>query len=183
MERKYAWGYATADAVAFEFVNGLMGPRHIDVTAVSVDGAPGLELVIEVRDGVPECRRLTIESATEGRGVAHTDVSAVQLGYFVREVWADFASVVDGPGHAYFPGDPIRKSAAVDRARRRKLGPDHLHEVAAVYQSNPASPTAAVAAHFGKSHSAAAQYVRKARGAGLLPETTKGRKTKGSAPE
>lgn len=70
--------------------------------------------------------------------------------------------------------------AATDRprGRPRAYGEDHFVEVAHVYKEawgNGSRPTAAVAAHFGVSHSAAAKWVSRARGLNLLPPTSKGR--------
>lgn len=56
--------------------------------------------------------------------------------------------------------------------RRRKITPEHLKEVARVYQeaqANDDPPTRAVESHFAVSHSTAAKWVGAARRADLLP--------------
>lgn len=56
--------------------------------------------------------------------------------------------------------------------RRRKITPEHLHEVAKIYataQANDEPPTRAVQAHFAVSHSTAAKWVGAARKVGQLP--------------
>lgn len=68
---------------------------------------------------------------------------------------------------------------AVESGRRgRYLGDDHYREVADVYAvalQEGRNPTAAVTEHFTVSKSAAAKKVARAREAGFLPPTTKGR--------
>lgn len=57
--------------------------------------------------------------------------------------------------------------------RRRRLTPDHLQEVADVYEKAQKAgepPTRAVQYHFDVSHSTAAKWVGKARTAGLLAQ-------------
>lgn len=77
-----------------------------------------------------------------------------------------------------------RESIAVERAavesgrRGRYLGDEHYRDVADAYASavqEGRNPTAAVAEHFTVSKSAAAKKVARAREAGFLPATTKGR--------
>jgi len=59
----------------------------------------------------------------------------------------------------------------------RRLTPALLAEVAQVYRARiDDRPTAAVAAAFGVAHRTAALYVQRAREAGLLPPTTRGKK-------
>lgn len=56
--------------------------------------------------------------------------------------------------------------------RRRKITPEHLNEVARIYnaaQEINDPPTRAVQHHFGVSHSTAAKWVGAARQAGMLP--------------
>ncbi|MFF9688950.1 hypothetical protein [Streptomyces sp. NPDC014623] len=56
--------------------------------------------------------------------------------------------------------------------RRRRITPEHLQEVAKIYeaaQRNGTPPTRAVQAHFAVSHSTAAKWVGAARKAGFLP--------------
>ncbi|MFE7791283.1 hypothetical protein [Streptomyces sp. NPDC057460] len=63
-------------------------------------------------------------------------------------------------------------SVDVHKQRRRRITPEHLHEVATVYataQKNDEPPTRAVQAHFAVSHSTAAKWVGAARRAGQLP--------------
>jgi hypothetical protein len=64
------------------------------------------------------------------------------------------------------------------KARRTRWTTGALQEAAHTYTTALAGgerPTQAVADHFGISHSMAAKVVRRARDAGLLPETTQGR--------
>lgn len=67
---------------------------------------------------------------------------------------------------------PGASPAEVGVQRRRKITPEHLKEVARVYQSalaNDDPPTRAVERHFAVSHSTAAKWVGAARRADLLP--------------
>lgn len=62
--------------------------------------------------------------------------------------------------------------AEVGVQKRRKITPEHLEEVAKIYnqaQDHAAPPTRAVQNHFGVSHSTAAKWVGSARRSGLLP--------------
>ncbi|MET9411308.1 hypothetical protein ABZX90_37025 [Streptomyces sp. NPDC002935] len=64
------------------------------------------------------------------------------------------------------------QTAEVGVQRRRKITPEHLEEVAKIYnhaQSEDEPPTRAVQNHFGVSHSTAAKWVGSARRIGLLP--------------
>ncbi|MEU1219183.1 hypothetical protein [Streptomyces microflavus] len=61
--------------------------------------------------------------------------------------------------------------------RRRRITPEHLREVAKIYeaaQENGTPPTRAVQTHFAVSHSTAAKWVGAARKDGLLPPAETG---------
>lgn len=164
-------------------------PAAIDVQCPSDGHQPALHLRLEVVDGAPQCRELRIVSVPGGRDVRPVDLGAVRLHEWVEEFFAAFAArvVEDNPDGTVavieVPFGPSHESAvtALHDARKgrgaRRLTPALLAQVADVYRTRfDDRPTSAVAAAFGVAHRTAALYVQRAREAGLLPPTTRGRK-------
>ncbi len=154
---------------------GLEGPP--------ADGGPVVRLWLEVVGDRPQCREVQIVSQpwqTGGREVRQGDLESLCLSAWVERVFAlaalpSFATQDDW--RAAQPG--LRKAVAAARRGRgdRKVTREFLAEVAAVYRRNVADrPTQTVADAFGIAHSTAAEYVRRARAAGLLPATTSGKR-------
>src|SRR4051812_17007592 len=48
-------------------------PRRVDVHFESVDGQPSLDLLLEVVDGIPQCREVRVKSTPDGREVKPLD--------------------------------------------------------------------------------------------------------------
>ena len=144
-----------------------------------------MEVAIEVHapDGRPFVRSLTV-TAADDRGVDRDRVRRVPVGELMRRCVA-VATWVRHPERGW----ELSNEAA--SAAERKLSPTgrpiadaELSEVARVYTEHQGStPTQAVAAHFHLSPSGAAKRVAKARRAGLLPPTVKGRATNRSIEE
>lgn len=153
------------------------------------DGAqPSLELDLRVIDGVPQCRGLRIESVEGGREIRSLDLGAIRLREWVDDVFAQFASRVVGTDGrtvtAVFevgPDAALGALSAFENARKgrgaRSITPEMLERAAAVYREHFTDrPIQAVASAFGVSERSASGYITKARAAGLLPATTRGRK-------
>ena len=165
-------------------------PPAIDVTFPGVDGQPRLTMRLEVVDGVPQCRKLTIESNDGGRGVRPLDLAAVRVADWVDDIYAMFARRIIKRHSSGAPAVTVSEASCerhMEAVRQfqdgrkgkaaRKLDDTFLAGVAAVYRQHfGEGPTKAVAAAYGVGHRTASMYVTKARRRGLLPETTRGRK-------
>jgi hypothetical protein len=164
-------------------------PRELDVHFPGAQDQPALRMHLEVVDGVPQCRSLTIESRPGAREVRTVDVRAVALEDWIEKLYSLAATVIveSGPdgmttGVVSWDEKDLRRTArTIQQARavsRRKITPSFLADVATVYRNHADErPVEAVQATFGGSYRTAAMYVQKARGAGLLPPTTPGRVT------
>jgi len=189
-------GYIEYEALKLVPVGDRLVPERIDVAFPSTADLPSLAMVIEVRDGVPRCTSLHIDATGDSREVRSLDLSAVRIEDWIEELTA-LASWKAEPTPGYMPGqgmptvsrtyggpagaaheragrDAIRNAR---RAARRTVTPQLLASVAEVYRKNiDSKPTDAVQASFAVSYRTAGRYVQLARGAGLLPPTTPGKK-------
>lgn len=189
-------GYIEFEALKLVPVGDRLVPERIDVTFPSTADLPSLALVIEVRSGVPQCTSLHIDATEDSREVRSLDLSAVRIEDWIEELTA-LASWKIEPTPGYVPGkghptvsrthggpagaaDERAGRSAVRNARRaarRTVTPQLLEAVAKVYRANiDNKPTNAVEASFAVSYRTAGRYVQLARGAGLLPPTTPGKK-------
>ena len=163
-------------------------PSAFEMTLESGDGTPDLSLRFEVRDGVPQCRRATLQSSPDGREVLASDLRGVKLEdllelWVARALWVYDELREDGCVVTVVvePPEDGRREAlaqlrAVRRDARRKVTDEFLREVARVYRENAdGNPTAAVARFSGRSHRSAAMYVKQAREAGLLGPAIRGK--------
>ncbi len=163
-------------------------PPEVQVTFPSDDEQPGLRMTLAVVDGVPQCRAIHIEAKEGARGVRTSDLRAVALEDWIEQLYATAAKRIIRQEHGYTTAaieatTPARHREAerlIQRARaagRRKITGEFLARVALTYRENIDSrrPTESVRQVFGVSHSAAAEYVYRARKAGYLPATTRGK--------
>jgi hypothetical protein len=135
---------------------------------------------VEVRDGAPRVVSLTFTSPDLQQ--RHLDDAQVSAFVAFPSVAAIKVELVDGETRVTHSLETFdlydeRLDALLARRRNRRITPDLLERVAEVYRADPTTPTKAVREAFFVSERQAANYVRKARDAGLLPQTTKGRKT------
>jgi len=156
---------------------------------------PGITLALEIVDGLPQCRSLTIEAGPQSRGVRTTDLRAVALEDWIERFFALTARrIVSNVGgvvtsEARYDEATVRGTERViQRARagrRRAITDEFLSKVAAVYRAHiDDRPLEAVRTAFGGrgengerlAARTAAMYVQRARTAGHLPPTTKGKK-------
>ncbi len=164
-------------------------PRAFEMELEYEDGRPDLTLGFEVRDGVPQCRRAELRSTEDGREVLASDLRGVKLEDLLELAVAHVAMVFEvheQPGGVLTSMEPVmtefearetvRELRSVRREARRRVTDDVLRAVAEVYRANVANnPTAAVAKHIGRSHRTAGLYVQRAREAGFLGKTTRGK--------
>ncbi len=165
-------------------------PSDIFVNFPSDSASPSLWMHLGFNDGVPSCRELTVKAKGGERGVSGSDLRHVRLEEWLEDLFALVAEEVveESPdGHVTatvvrVPTDSsIREGAkaiqAARRSARRKITNSLLHEVADVYREQlDEAPTQAVQRHFAVSYRTAGDYIRRAREAGLLAATTRGRR-------
>jgi len=163
-------------------------PPEVEVHFPSAPDLPALKMHLEVVEGVPQCRSLTIESKPDGREVRTLDLRAVALEDWIEKLYSLAATVIveespDGSwsGTQGFDEQELRETArTIQQARavsRRKITPSFLADVAKVYRANiDDRPVEAVRATFGGSYRTAAMYVQRARAEALLPSTTRGQR-------
>jgi hypothetical protein len=140
---------------------------------------PDLELTFDVRNGRHECREVRVFSPDDaGREVKASDLSGIRIDdtlemameYIFRGSTGDEASEIARGVEAKWAARDARAS------RKVKITDALLREVASVYRANVnGKPTEAVAAHFGRQHRTATQYIQKARKRGFLGPAIKGK--------
>jgi hypothetical protein len=198
---QFSGGFAEA-TIATEpvLVGNRVVPNRIHVEFPSVDLQPSLQLELEVIDGIPQCRSLTITSVENGREVRALDLNAVKLDAWVADSFAAFAFELRGDAFerastksAPEEADGVAKvsqagvaqdiAAAIDfqRARRgkgaRRKTPELIQKAADIYRDNYKKGGAkAVAAAFGVSERTAQDYLKQARDAGYLSHVKRGQK-------
>jgi hypothetical protein len=169
-----------------------MVPRRLRLTMDGAKGAPDLKMLLELRDGRPECVEITATAKPDGRGIAAADVQVLQrrLGTLTAEVFARLAAKPfyrqrDGQLAGAYGRLPSERRRRLERnlyearaSRRGGVTRAELEEVARVYRENVAEyPTQAVGLLLGyDSARTAARRVQQARAAGLLPKTTPGKR-------
>jgi len=145
-----------------------------------ISGDPMVRLRLEVVGDRPQCREVHFISGTTGRELRQSDLDGLRLSDWVERMfataaWPDFVTTEE-----FRDAEPqLRKAVSTARRGRpaRKLNREFLEQVAEVYRRNVDDrPTQTVSEAFGISHSTAAEYVRRARAAGLLPPTTPGKR-------
>ncbi|WP_427174299.1 hypothetical protein [Arthrobacter sp. 92] len=134
-----------------------------------------IQYTFEMRNGVPECVHLDIESQYGTQSVRAKDLEYLKI----DDVLEATLNHLTEWGRK-LPPPPHQRRAAVSglMRRRRTLSDDVLLEVARIYEENiDAAPTQAVSDHFAISKSAADKRVKRARDAGYITKTAKsGRK-------
>lgn len=180
---------ATYDALPDQLirVGDVVMPRRIDVV-LDEEFQPIVRFVLEVVDDLPVCTAVTVESREGGRALRHSDFERFDLDVLVRNIYMDAASWIrdrdDGVVEmGISPTEASRREvsemigAARKRGAPRKITDEFLRRVAEVYRENiDDRPTERVAAYFNVAPRTASMYLTKAREAGHLPPTTRGRK-------
>ncbi len=157
-----------------------------------VVNAPSLpyiaHLEVEVEAGNPVCRSLTCEQRRGGKPVETAALRSIPVDRLVTDSILALGLLLRAEPGAN--GTTILRpalmtevtEAAVRRARRARLTPDHLRSVADVYQTGGSAPTEAVRAHFHVKPSTASRWVSEARRLGFLapPKQIRADQTEGS---
>jgi hypothetical protein len=172
---------------------GLVELGEVAVPRVAVyahdgdEGEPDLEVTFEVRDGRPECVDFHVRVKPDGRGIRTADLQMVtNLDAMAVYLYERVTPVPDG-GSAFNwmwrqtteNAERARRAAYEARkARRGTVTRAELEQVAKVYREHLADvPTQMVRELLGyKSDRTAARRVQQARAAGLLPQTTPGKR-------
>lgn len=141
---------------------------------------PSIRARVEVRDGVPELREFSLTSTETGAQVEPSVLRNFDFEGMIEVAggmaWAADAVWDDGrPDPSVVTVDDVLASARQGRkfartARRTKITPAKLREVADVYRAAQTAPVRAVAEHFGKQRRMATLYVQRARAEGYLSE-------------
>lgn len=186
----FDWGYADAPLGPGQQVRigDRLVPSRVDVLFTGADGQPSLTMRLEVVDGVPSCRELTLASVAGGREVRTLDLTAIRLAEWVDDVYAAFALRVTNESKgvvvAVKESDHDSELGAVEQFRKarkgkaaRKIDDALLRQAAAIYTEHFRDrPIVKVAAAFGVSERTASLYITMARHAEHLPKTTRGKK-------
>ncbi len=156
------------------------------------DGSPDVELVYEVRNGVPECRQVHVKATNTGHEVRCSGLVGIRVEDVLEEALKTLLGIaIEGPEGIFTSlvrydhgtgtitrddREAIRQVRGARSGRKIKITDDLLRDVAKVYRANVEhEPTAAVAEHFDKAHRTAALYVHRAREAGHLGAAIKGK--------
>jgi hypothetical protein len=153
------------------------------------NGHPDVVMRFEVRDGRPECVGIVITAKPDGRGIQTSDLEDLRIDPRAQQAFRHHAfPITDDQVNVQrlaadmAPTDPdyatVDKSVHEARHGQRKpVARAELETVARVYRTHVAgNPTRAVQEWFQYSPRTAARRIRQARDAGLLPDTTKGKK-------
>lgn len=183
-------GYAQADMGAENLVRvgDRLLPKSIEVVLPGGGGQPRLTARLELIDKVPQCREITFSSVEGGREIRQHDLRGISIADMVEGIYAGFSqkiiqekdgviTAVEASGEIAYT-EALKDIAAVRKGRgARKIDKQFLTEVAEVYRAHiDGRPTHAVQQAFNVGPSMAADYVARARQAGLLPPTTRGKK-------
>lgn len=142
-----------------------------------VSGDPMVRIRLEVISDRPQCREVHFVSTT-GREIRQGDLDAFRIAewierVFVLSAWPTYTSLDE-----FRAEEPALRAAVTTARKSRQIDRAFLEQVAVTYRRHvdDGAPTKQVAMTFGISHSTAAEYVRRARAAGLLPPTTPGKR-------
>ena len=169
-----------------------MGDRMVhrvwEVERVDPNGEwPTIRARIEVRDGAPELREFSLTSTETGVQVEISKLRSFDFEGMIETVsgaermhagtWGvDETSAGTSPhvGGVITVDNQIEDEQAGRKAarsaRRRKMTPARLREVATIYRQAEKAPVRAVADHFEIERRMATYYVKKARADGYLGE-------------
>lgn len=161
-------------------------PEEFEMVLARDDRRPEVLITFEVRDGVPQCRRVEVRRTEASREVKSSDLRGVSLEDALETAVARAAyatidldgriSISRGPTDATEDRATVQIVREVRRDSRRRMNDDMLRDVARVYREHVGDrPTAAVADVFDRSHRTAALYVQQARQRGFLGPTSQGK--------
>ena len=183
-------GHVEFNEMETEIVGERALPCRVDVHFPGADGQPALHMVLGLVAGAPVCRALRFTAHPDGRAVRPVDLAAVKIREWTDAIYAECAMPVEVSTKGstttitkYVPGsgDRIDTLEAFGEARKgkgaRRITPRLLKEAARIYRDNVEDrPIQAVAAALCVSERSASSYITKARAAGYLPPTTRGKR-------
>lgn len=184
MTTPVSWGSVRSAFGRHEVVGDRLVPEQVEVLLPGADGQPGLEMFIEVIDGVPRCTELLLKRSEGGREIRPSDLRRIDLETFIESfvgmVSPEIVEVDDkGGGKAVIrPGEEfVREGARVVRqsrkGSRRPMTDDRKQRVADVYNAHESGGIEAVELAFSVSRSTAIRYINAARDAGLIEKRAK----------
>jgi hypothetical protein len=151
-----------------------------EVTSPPLGAKPMLRLRLEVVGDRPQCREVCYSSSQDGREIRQGDIDALRIADWIEYLFAlaSHRDAESGLDRLTAIPESMKLVAAARRGNGpRKVDQAFLEQIAGVYRRNLHDrPTQAVSDAFGIKHSTAAEYVRRARAAGLLPPTTPGKR-------
>ena len=185
------WADASSSSALVEVTGSLLVPDRIEVAFLgsTKDGQPALHMTLEVRDGLPQCRELSVSSYPGGRPVTSHDLGAVRLDEWVDAMFALYAFEIgpNGVGERLGGGpagdEQTRRLLSEFQRQRRKtqrnaITPELLERVVAIYKENAKDrPIWHIANQEFVNERRARSWVAIARERGLLPATTRGKVT------
>jgi hypothetical protein len=163
-------------------------PRRFDLISTGSRDSPGWRMAFVVRDGIPLCQKITIESQELNREVRSSDLRALRVEDMVEFATKFVATPIELDDHGRMRPLPLTLEdvragitlpavRAARRRARRTVTPTILSEVADVYRMHAGrSPTAAVQEHFGLgSERTARLWVKRSRDEGYLGKALRGK--------
>jgi hypothetical protein len=168
----------------YALVGRLLVPKRIPVLWENDDGSPDLAMLVEVVDGVPTCREVTMRAAAGGREITRADVKALdrQLDNLIGLVVASKSMDIGLDGAVGTLEAAYLEAGRVRRSQPRTMTPTKLREIASLYRQHAASgkPARAIADHYSTPDHAvsirtARFWVAQARAKGYLDSGTVGR--------
>ena len=182
---RFAWGFLHADDWPrnIALVGDRLVPKRTLVELPGADGQPRVDMTIDVINGVPRCSSLAFTHTEGGREIRQSDMRAVQVDEwieaFVGLVSAQVVEHKDGSLHFIYDGTEeearggMKAAMEARKGSRRRMTDRRMTQIADAYNAHETGGLEAVQRTFGVSKATAARYVRQAREAGLIPETTK----------
>jgi len=157
-------------------------PRRIYAAIEGGPDEPDVQMIVEVRQGLPVCTAVGFTSRADGPEVRVRDLKSAPIVDWTDEIVAACSHLrMESGGIMQVAGPEARATARREVARARVGRPavssEYLEKVAKVYREHSDDrPTHAVQRAFGGSYRTAARNIERARAAGLLPPTTPGKK-------
>jgi hemoglobin-like flavoprotein len=167
-----------------ETVEGVEIPTWIEERQFDHPTSPDTFIRVELRDGSPQVVELTWTSQPHQTEIKQKHLRAIELDKLATDLVAtSVAAAFSKPGASSNDRERVERIAAkfVERQRLprdyRVITDDFLKSVADVYRKNIGhAPARAVAKTFGVRARMASTYVDRARRAGHLPPTKRGKK-------
>jgi len=175
-------GYATYNADDDVEIGGQSIPRKI-LFQSGGGQLPWLRMGIEVRNDVPECTYLELDSNDGCSEVRSKHLKGIRVEEWVTQIVATCAKTVERTTKAgrritrlaHGPATPAQVKA-VERMQRRRRDPNDrqlLEQVAALYKGNPDAPIVAIGETLGMTPRTAARWAARCSEVGLLPKVSK----------